>query len=385
MNFVGRRSAIVRLVPALFLALILAGCSTIGTRQPVPDVLFEQATVGMDSSLRFWGDEPAPDHVAQSILEGREKYAQARSGPPRYLTLSGGGHNGAYGAGFMLGWTARGDRPEFDVVSGISVGAMIAPMAFLGPEYDQRLLDVFAQLAVDRDRGPGLVGALFGAPAIESNAPLVRAVEKLIDWNSVTAIAREHERGRRLFVGTTNLDAERPVIWDIGALAASRLPNRVDLIRQVILASAAIPGIFPPVMIDVSAGGARFDEMHVDGGVTQNVLLFSGTFDVLAGRSANAELYVIYNGQVVPGVSATGTTTLDILSRAVPALLKYSGRADLNMLKTAAERQGIAFRVTAVDPAFPDTLDIFPPTEWLAELFQHGYQAGLAGQWRDGF
>lgn len=381
-------TALRTVILAVLMPLLAACAATPLSRTPVPDALAQVASVDAGQTVRFWGDEPLPAAIVADLEQARLNYASARSGPARYLTLSGGGHNGAFGAGFLLGWTASGTRPTFDVVTGISVGAMIAPMAFLGPHYDNRLQAVFAQLAVDRDRGPGFLGAIFGAPAIESNLPLKRAIAMLIDAQTLTAIADEHRKGRRLFVGTTNLDAERPVIWDIGAIAASNLPNRLVLVRDIILASAAIPGVFPPVLVNVQAAGHAFDEMHVDGGVTQNVLLFSGTFDVLAGgqnRMSGAELYVIYNGQVAPSRESIGVSTVDVVRRAVPTLLKYQGRADLTMLASAARANNVAFRITAISPEFPDTLEIFPSPEWLNALFEYGYESGRTRQWTDRF
>lgn len=386
MNFV---SIVLRMAALATLMTLLAACAaTPFSRTPVPEGLAQTATVNGGQTVRFWGDEPLPTALVADLEQARRLYANQRSGPARYLTLSGGGHNGAFGAGYLLGWTANGTRPTFDVVTGISVGAMIAPMAFLGPQYDSRLQAVFAQLAVDRDRGPGFLGAIFGAPAIESNVPLKRAIAMLIDAQTLAAIANEHRNGRRLFVGTTNLDAERPVIWDIGAIAASNLPNRLVLVRDIILASAAIPGVFPPVLVSVQAAGHTFDEMHVDGGVTQNVLLFAGTFDMLAGgasRARGAELYVIYNGQVAPSRESIGVSTVDVVRRAVPTLLKYQGRADLAMLAAAARDNDVTFRITAIPPDFPDTLEIFPSTEWLNALFEYGYEAGRTRQWSESF
>lgn len=382
--------AVLKIVRATAIAVLcatLAACAAVPiSRTGVPDALAGIATIDAGYPIRFWGDEPLPDAVAADLERALHGYAAQRSGPARYLTLSGGGHNGAFGAGYLIGWTANGTRPQFDVVTGISVGAMIAPMAFLGPEYDARLQRVFAQLAVDRDRGPGFLGAIFGAPAIESNVPVKRAIAMLIDNHTLSAIAREHERGRRLLVGTTNLDAERPMIWDIGGIAASALPNRLELVRDIILASAAIPGVFPPVLVNVTAGGRGFDEMHVDGGVTQSVLLFMGTFEALTGgpnRAAGVELSVIYNGAVAPAHDTIGLSTIDVVRRAVPTLLKYQGRTDVAMIASVAEANDVAFRITAIDPEFPDTLEIFPSTEWLNTLFAHGYEMGYAGVWSE--
>jgi len=360
----------------LFAALALSACSSLSTlRTPVPGPLAETAAVAASTAgepIRYWGDEPLPP-TREFAGRGADRQAQ-------YLSLSGGGANGAYGAGYLVGWSQRGDRPEFEVVTGISVGALIAPMAFLGPGYDTRLQQVFVDLATWRDRGPGVLAALFGAPGIASNRPVMAAIARLVDAPTLDAIAREHQKGRRLLIGTTNLDAERPVIWDIGAIASSNLPNRLQLVRQIMLASAAIPGIYPPVLIKVQAGGRTYDELHVDGAVTQQILLFPNGFDAITGGgSGNRQLYVIYNGMVEPSHESVEISSLAVLERSIPTLLKYRGRGEISLLSNAARAEGIRYRMTAIPPEFPDSEEIFPSPEWLAKLYAYGVENGRLG------
>jgi hypothetical protein len=376
-----RQAARVTLI--LLVLTSLSACVTSGTRDSaVPEAIADMAAVpGAPKAnalspqvepIRYWGDEELADGESFKFTPGAD-------GAVDFLSLSGGGINGAYGAGFLVGWTQSGKRPDFEVVTGISVGALIAPMAFLGPSYDGRLTEVFSTLASQKSPNLNFLSAALGAPSIASNTPVLAAIRRLIDPGTVTAIAVEHLKGRRLLVGTTNLDAQRPVIWDIGAIAASSMPNRLDLIQKILLASAAIPGVYPPVLIDVRAAGGKFDELHVDGGVTQQIVLLPDGLDSLP-RKAN--LYVVYNGAIEPTTAPVNVTSLSVLERSIPTLLKYRGRGDIAILTNLVERSGIEYRLTAIPPDFPQPPNqLFGGTDWLAALYRYGVESGTAGAW----
>ena len=191
-----------------------------------------------------------------------------------YLAVSGGGANGAYGVGILLGWTAAGTRPEFALVTGISTGALIAPFAFLGPEYDARLKEAYTSMTTKDIAKPRSALGTLNSDAATDTAPLKAHIARYVDQEVIDAIAREFRRGRRLFIGTTNLDAIRPVFWNIGYIAVSGRPDAGDLIRTILLASASIPAVFPPQYIPVEAGGKRYDEIHVDGGAVAQAFLY---------------------------------------------------------------------------------------------------------------
>src|SRR5262245_20144549 len=182
----------------------------------------------------------------------RVRPAQAR----HFLALSGGGDDGAFGAGLLVGWSARGNRPQFDMVTGVSTGALSTPFAFLGRDYDQNLTQLYTETSA-RDiftKRPILIAAV-ASDSLTDNAPLRTMIEHYVDSTMVQKLAEEYGKGRLLFVLTTNLDQSRPVIWNIGAIAASNNPKARDLIIDVLLASASIPAIFPPVMLDVTVDG----------------------------------------------------------------------------------------------------------------------------------
>jgi hypothetical protein len=253
-------------------------------------------------------------------------------------------------------------------------------MAFLGPSYDDRLKAVFMNLARTRYPGPGVLAGIFGAPAVESNAPLKAAIAQIIDQQSLDAIAREYRRGRLLLVGTTNLDAERPVVWSIGAIAASNIPGKLELVRSILLASAAIPGVYPPVLINVVANGVQYKELHVDGGVTQEVIVVpQGATLPRARPGSKPNLYVIYNGSVQPQWNAVKPTAISLVARSIPTLIKYLGRQDIAALADKAKASGIAFHLITIPPSFNTTIDILPDAKYLDQLFAVGLAAGKAG------
>lgn len=258
-------------------ALMSTGCAASVTRTPVPAALSERAQIPGLAHARFWGDEVPKDILAfarehmptVARMAAKAKQAKGRA-VVEYLALSGGAGDGAYGAGLLVGWSERGTRPEFEVVTGVSAGALIAPFAFLGPAYDRRLTEIWTKYKTDDLATPQILAGLLGAEALADSKPLAELIAKYIDRRMLDRIAYEYrDKGRMLLVGTTNLDAQRPVIWNMGELAASSHPHAHDLFRQVLLASVSLPGVFPPVHIDLEAGRRVLEEMHVDGGPTR--------------------------------------------------------------------------------------------------------------------
>lgn len=356
-------------------------------RSPVPAALVNSAEPAGYSHIRAWGDD------AESFREAIAKsgHLATLSSKPNAdrtaLALSGGGSDGAFGAGVLYGWTKAGGRPEFDVVTGISTGALIAPFAFLGPDYDEQLKTAFTEITGRNIFVRRNLLTVFGADSLTDNAPMINLVRSYVTEDMVSNIAKEHRKGRRLLIGTTNLDAERPVIWDIGAIAASNVTGRTELIKNVIVASAAIPAIFPPVRINVTADGQTFDELHVDGGTSNQVFLFPpnlslSSLDRAAGRKGERRLYVIRNGKVTPEYSAVKPRLVPILTKSVNALIKTQGNGDLYRLYSLSEREGIEFKATWIPASF-DKVEREPfDQSYMRALFQTGYDIGRRGvQW----
>lgn len=271
-----------RLMIFSFLMAVI-GCASTPARKPVPPEL--TSLVGIDgiSEARFWGDEWPRFSVDRFETYTDADFQKYSSGvyekPHSYLAISGGGPNGAFGAGLFAGWTASGTRPEFTMVTGISTGALTAPFAFLGSDYDDELKKVYTTTSTkDILKERGLLAAAFG-DSMADTAPLKVLIAKYVTGDIVEAIANEHRKGRRLYVGTVNLDAGRSVIWNIGAIAASESPRKLELIHDIMRASAAIPVAFPPVPIAVTCDGMQYDELHVDGGTGAQVFVYPAAVD----------------------------------------------------------------------------------------------------------
>jgi Patatin-like phospholipase len=382
-----------RVFLSLMLAAGLAACAAATARNPLPPALESQASVvGMGAApIRFWGDQLPPN--ADAIV--KEKWAQVRASRPErlangrrpvvnFLALSGGGSDGAFGAGLLAGWTASGKRPEFDLVTGVSTGALTAPFAFLGPKYDVALKDVFTQSTTKDIAIAEPVRGLLGGDSLASNAPLAKVIAYYVNDEFLKEVATEHLKGRRLLIGTTNLDAERPVIWDMGAIATSGRPEALELFRTVLLSSAAIPAVFPPGFIKVAADGALYDEMHVDGGATREVFLVPTQFmasktDARLGISPIRRAYIIRNGHVAPEYKPVKAKTLSIAGRAVSSLIKSQGVGDLYELYLFAQRNNMDYNLAYIPADFLDTSTQAFDQVYMTKLYHLGFQMAQAG------
>ncbi len=371
------------------LLLLVQGCTFPGRLAAVPDNLTTKATVPGITNVRYWMDaDPKPllREIQKSI--SREREFLVRSGYQGLLpggaglVVSGGGDNGAFGAGLLVGWTAAGNRPTFKIITGVSTGALIAPFAFLGPDYDEQLKSVFTKVsAKDIFEERGVLAALYN-DAMADTAPLWKLVERHINEEMLRAIAKEYQKGRLLFVATTNLDARRPVIWNMGAIAESKHPKALRLFRSILIASAAIPGAFPPVMIDVEVGDQRFQEMHVDGGAMAQAFLYppslhAGEKHMKVRRERKA--YIIRNARLDPKWASVDRRTLDIAGRAINSLIHTQGIGDLYQLYLITKRDGIDFNLAFISPDFKVEHKEPFDTNYMRKLFDHGYKLARKG------
>lgn len=379
---------------ALVLLLpLVAGCAASALpRNGISDPrLAERASIEGLDGIRFWADE-VPTNIKAEIqrrLPGMPRLAQDATevnGRPliETLALSGGGSDGAFGAGLLAGWTKRGDRPSFEIVTGVSAGAIIAPFAFLGPTHDEQLRQIWTQYGTAELVTAQILPGLLGGSSLADTSKLRDLIAQYIDARLLRAIAAEYRRGRLLFVLTTNLDAQRPVVWNLGALAASRHPEALELFRNVILASAAIPGAFPPVSIPVVADGKRFDELHVDGGTTREVFVSPvqvpfKAFDALYARPPIRRLYIIKNGKISPEAEVVQAKTLSIAARAIATLIKNQNLGELYSIYRRAQDAGADFNLIAVPPSFSTKAKEFFDPAYQNALFDTGFSIGEAG------
>ncbi len=371
----------------------IAGCSTLDARNAVPNPVLAQQAVPLDlAGVRSWGDEVPTDLLAEvkRRLPNMPKLAghrtAGRDGRPlvEVLALSGGGGDGAFGAGLLSGWTARGDRPEFEVVTGVSAGAIIAPFAFLGPRYDRRLKEIWTQYETNELVIASILPGLLGGPALSDTTPMANLIAKYVNRQMLDEVAHEYRRGRILLVGTTNLDAQRPVTWNMGEIAASGHPGALQLFRDVILASAAIPGAFPPVNISVVADGKVYEEMHVDGGTTREVFVAPvdlpfRAFDRLYEKRPVRRFYIIKNGKLGAEYEAVSQRTIPIATRAIATLIKSQHRGDLYRIYRMVQDDHADFNLAAVPDSFNVVAKQVFDTTYQRALFQEGERFGSAG------
>lgn len=354
----------------------LSACASWPKRPDLPATYQAQASVPGFGTIRRWSDAPAADWaVWRAEWEADRARAGVQSGPA-LLALSSGSDKGAFGAGYLAGWTARGDRPNFDVVTGVSTGALIAPFAFLGPDQDATLREIYTGIdARDIYRVRPLRG-LTGGPSFADNKPLARLIDRYLTPGLLDRIGEEHRRGRRLLIATTNLDAERGVIWDIGAIAVSRSSDRLTLARRVLLASASIPGIFPPVLIDAEAGAHRFQEMHVDGGTAGSVFGLPPAV-IWGGRRAapshrNASITIIYNGKLARRYEVVQPRAFTIVGRALTTLISENDRGSLAAYRAFAAENNVAFQIAAIGEAFDAPSKSLFDRAYMRRLYNYG-------------
>ncbi|MGA2265598.1 MAG: patatin-like phospholipase family protein [Phycisphaerae bacterium] len=341
--------------------LFLAGCGGV-VRHPLPAELAEEAQVAGMSGIRSWGGEFSPafqTDLVESVRQARSINPQGvvdANGYVNVLAISGGGAEGAFGAGLLCGWTQAGNRPTFKLVTGISTGALIAPFAFVGPEYDFVLQKFFTSVSTADIYTPRpLISVLAGTDGLTDTAPLARLLDQVVDEKLLAAVAQAHRQGRRLYIGTTNLDAGRLVIWNMGAIAASGQPTALTLFRTVMRASASIPVAFPPTYISVQARGRTYDEMHVDGGTLTQVFFYGDLVDLAAAarqagadRQTPARIYVIRNAQIKTDWQTVKPRLLPIASRAITGLLFSQGVGDLYRIYAITARDGIDFKLASI-------------------------------------
>lgn len=370
---------------ALAATLLVGACAAIPNRIPYTLTEQQEATVvGMPPDIRVWAD--APQEAFAPILGHIRADGRVNGRAPTLLALSGGADDGAYGAGFLAGWTETGKRPEFSIVSGISTGALIAPYAFLGSAYDEELGRLFTTIdSKDIFIFRGLRGLL--GQSVADSAPLKEIVDRQVTPRLLAAIAAEHRKGRRLLVATTNLDAQRTVVWDMGAIATVGTPRALEVFREVLLASASVPAIFPPVLIEARAGGDTFQELHVDGGAT--VQVFTLPQSILVTRSSRkatrgTTIYMLINNTLAPEFEVVRAAALPIASRSFSTLIKSSARQTVIETYDFAQERNIGFQLTFIGTEFD-----YPYTkpfnkEYMNALYEYGLARGRSGDgWLD--
>ena len=372
------------LVPVL---LLVTACAHLPERSPLPPEHIDDAEVLGIPRVRMWGDEAPPwehDWFEKSRSEIKERYSGIYGRRHTYLAISGGGENGAFAAGLLLGWTASGDRPEFTAVTGISAGALVAPFAFLGPEYDDVLKTVSSELKPDNVyKKRGMIRAL-RTDGLATTEPLQALIAKHVDEEVMEKIAAAHREGRTLNIGTANLDSMRPVIWRIGAIANSGHPDALELIRKILLASASIPAMFSPVLIPVQVDGKKYDELHVDGGAASQVFIYPPgvDYDEVLERLAvpgRPKVYIIRNSRLDPMYEQVRNKLFPVAGRSIESLVRTQGIGDLYRIYLETCRVGLDFNLAYIPAEFTmESKEEFDP-QYMKELFDLAYERSKEG------
>lgn len=381
----------------LFLAVSVTGCATV--RHPVPVNLVNDVSVSGMRDIRAFSGSPSESFTQDfvGLLEQEEKQDVSffdLSVPKTYamLAISGGGANGAYGAGLLNGWSQSGTRPVFKIVTGISTGAIIAPFAFLGSEYDAKLREFYTQYSTkDILSRKVFLRAVF-SDSFASSRPLERLIERNFDAGLLQRIAEEHKKGRRLYVGTTNLDTQRLVVWDMGRIACRGDEQALRLFRKIILASSSIPVVFPPVYVRVEAGEVPYDEMHVDGGIARQVFflydVIQGFDHAVKGRHLDVskiryKIYIIRNGYADAVPKDVRDDLSSIASRALDTMTNSQGVGDMYQLYAFARRGNGEFNLAYIPSEHVQKdKEFFDPVE-MRELFDLGFRSARNGyQWK---
>ena len=360
-------------------AFALIGCTALPRRDAPPTLVSSATPVDFPAEVRFLSTDRASVETRSTAALQRLR-SSSKDGMLRALVLSGGGAGGAFGAGALVGLGRRQERPQYDVVTGVSAGALIAPFAFLGPEWDSELTEAFTSGRGEQMTVRGLLKLPFGAS--RRSAALTALVDHYISPELIKAVAREAGNGRLLWVATTDLDKEETVIWDLGAIAMRGGEPARRLFRDVLVASASIPGVFEPVLIHVQQGGRLYDEMHVDGGASTSLFVapVAAYFALLDQRSLDgARVYVLINGQIIDVPETTPFKLGPVVARTFRAALKHMSRAQVVAIDQFADKYRMSVHSTYLPYDYPRYSSADFRASTMRPLFEYGARCAQSG------
>jgi len=374
--------------------LTLSGCASLTRLDAVPQEQQSEAKIPRQENIRYRvgidTDAMAKEGIAAIQREKTWRNSKGLTGPlppVNFLAISGGGDNGAFAAGLLNGWSKSGTRPEFKLVTGVSTGALIAPFAFLGPKYDAHLKDFYTNTKPKDIFNPRWLLKAITSDAMADTSPLWRKLAKEINRELLDEIATEHKKGRLLLIGTSDLDAQQGIIWNMTKIASSRDARALKLFRSIIIASAALPGAFPPVMVDVEVNGKKYQEMHVDGGTVAQVFVYPPSLKLkeLAGKQnalRKRNLYIIRNSRLDPQWANTQRHILSIAKRSISSLIQSQGVGDLYRIYLTAKRDGVAYNLAYIPASFNEEHHEEFDTKYMRALYKLAYKLSVDGfQW----
>ncbi|BEU05410.1 alpha/beta hydrolase [Agarivorans sp. OAG1] len=374
-----------RLLLSTTLALVMTGCSSVPEHNAIAeDHAMQAKPIGVDNT-RYWGNELNFSYEYLEQVINAQVKNQNEQNSLDILALSGGGANGAFGAGILAAWTETGVRPEFDMVTGISTGAILAIFAFLGEEYDDYVVDFYTNYSDgDLFQSKGLLAAL-RSMSMFNISPYEKMVRDTITPDLLSMVAEGHNNGRLLLVGTTHLESQRFSVWNMGAIAAQNNEESEQLFENIILASTAIPGAMPAVQIDVKHNHIDYQELHVDGGVARQVFFLPDTISASSLKnsalSKERNLYVIRNGEFLPQWKDLSPAVVEVSARSLNTIIKYQGRSDVMRIYDQATQADIDFNFAHIDTDFTAKKQSKKQfdQEHMRKLFDYGYNKMAQG------
>jgi len=376
----------------LISVLSIQGCATLHQRKAVPMDFNGKVTISGMPDIRTDIDNPDPVVMQKSLIDSFKQEGFVNPlGIKIYpvLAVSGGGANGAYGAGLLKGWSKEGSRPIFKIITGVSSGSIIALYAFLGKDYDDGLEKFFTTNSTkDIMKQKNLFIALF-SDSFASSAPLAKKISAIVDGKLMAKVAEEHKRGRRLFVGTVNLDAQEFVVWDMGALACKGGSDSLKMFRKILLASCSLPMTFSPVHFKVSdETGDLYDEMHVDGGTIRGVFYIDRLTKNMEGAAKvfgidpskyRPQIYILSNTYMSPIRQQVKDDLVGISVRSLDTVVAAANNGDIYRLYATAKRRGLDFNLAYIPSDFkPNPKELFDKKE-MQRLFNRGYDDAANG------
>lgn len=381
-----------RLLIIIACLLALSGCARV--RHAVPENLVGEAVVVGMPGIRYYTDKPVSFFMTRQSLvdsfkeEDKSDYLVYGIKTYPVLIIGGGVSNSAYGIGLLKGWLKEGSRPVFKIITGYSSGSLLATATFAGEGYEDRLAELFTSISTkDVVKQKGILGIMFGN-SVYSSARFAKKIDDIMDTDLMARIAQEHKKGRRLYVGTTDLDAQGFVIWDMGALASKASLDSLKLFRKIVLASCSFSAMLPPVYFQVEAGGRHYDEMHADGGVVGGLFYINQLMEggVPAAQSCGINLrklrtriYALNCCYMSPHSKQVEDNLTAITSR----LIETNGAAkmigDTYRIYAFAKEKGWDYNLAYIPEDFkPNQKEMFDKQE-MKRLFKRGYDDAAAG------
>ncbi|UCC14625.1 MAG: patatin-like phospholipase family protein [Gammaproteobacteria bacterium] len=334
---------------SLLLSLLLAGCASAPPERTLSRAPASYATLP-NGNDPLHPEQLSPLYASMVANPGDNvirTMERKRGHALNLLSISGGGQNGAFGAGFLNGWRESGGRPEFDIVGGVSTGALLSTHALLGTEADDALLEeMYTQITKDDIyRSRRIASILSGTDSLRDTAPLQALIAKYITRETLARVAAAYDEGRLLYVGTTNVDYGQTWVWNMSLIAKA---GKIELYRKVLLASASFPVVFPPVEID--------GHLFVDGAARSNIVVagMGGQEKPNPPLHGAGNLYLINNGRANQPPDALRRALGPVAAATISVMMDQSMQTALTRSYFGARLLGYTFNVVAI----PDDLDI---------------------------